>query len=192
MDAPTRSRQGLAFALRAIAADGGGHHDTASGMTNLYVADGDVGDFTARTYMAAVGRPLILGAEKNGIPSLRETAPGVLHQIPIDQNANRIFELKVILHDKGVAVRPADEGRVARHPLPGLPKVIAQDFDVGRGRLRRAAAKQNAFARRFDEIVLNLERAILVVTHSARDRVRVGAIPGGRNAMEFGQIASPF
>src|ERR1022692_4764612 len=167
MAAPTRARQGLAAALVAIAVKRGGHHDAASGMADLNVADGDVGDFTTRAYTESAALALILGPKKKGIPILGESSPRVFHEIPVDEDANRILEFEVVLDHERITGGAPDVGIVARHPLPGLPEMIVEDFDVRRSRLGRAPAKQNAFARGFDEIVSNLEGTILVVAHSA-------------------------
>src|SRR5208282_4452313 len=112
-------------------------------MRDVYIADRDVGHLTQRTDVSALRGVLVLGSEQNGGAVLAEASPVVFHEIRIDQHANRILEFQVILDDKGMAVRSADETRVARHPLPGLPEVVADDLNVGRRQVSRSAAEQD-------------------------------------------------
>ena len=156
-------------------------------MRDVYIPDRDVGHLAQRTNVSARGG-LILGGEQNAEAGLAEASPAVFHKIRLDKHANRILEFKVILDDEGMAVRSADEVRVARHPLPRFPEVIVQDFDVGGGQGGRSAAKQDGLARGFQEIVLDLEGTILGVADASGDRMSVGASPTHCDAMEIAEI----
>src|SRR5580698_7817529 len=131
---------------------------------------------------------LVLRREQNAIAALTEAAPNVFHEIGIDQDAHRVLQFQMILNNEGMAVRSADEWRVARLPLPGLPEMIAQDFDIGRGRRGATAAKHDALAGRFQKIVLNQEGTILRVAYAPANGLRIGASAGDRYAMEIAEI----
>src|SRR6202521_2411085 len=152
-------------------------------MRDAYIADGDVGYLTKRTNVSAAQGVLILGGEQNGIAGLAEASPGVLHEIRLNQHANRIFEFQVILDDERIAIRSADEVRTALHPLPRLPEVIVQDFNVGGGQGSLSTAEHDGLTRGLQEIVLDLEGARRVVAVAAGDGMRVGARAGHRDAM---------
>src|ERR1700675_1857095 len=122
-------------------------------MRDAYIADGDVGDLTQRTNVGATVSVLIFGGEQNAIAGLAEASPGVLHEIRLDQHANRIFDFQVILDDERIAIRSADEVRTALHPLPRLPEVIVQDFNVGGGQGRPSTAEHDGLPRGLPEIV---------------------------------------
>src|SRR5271169_99958 len=174
MYAPAGARQRLGSAVSAAVAEGRGHLDSASAMRDVRKADCDVGYLTQRANVLAAWLVLIFWGEYNAVTGLAETSPAVFHEIPLDLHTDRILQFEVILHDKGIAVRAADEGLVALHPLPRLPEVIVQDLDVGRGQDGRSAAEQNSFTGGLQEIVLDQERTILGVADATGNRMSVG------------------
>src|SRR6266851_1961157 len=113
-------------------------------MRDVYIADRDVGHLTERTNVSAARSVLVLGGEQNAVTGLAEATPAIFHEIRLDEHANRILQLQVILDDEGIAVRSADEAGVAFHPLPRFPEVIVQDLDVGGGEV--AAPQPNMTA----------------------------------------------
>src|SRR6266436_7100166 len=151
-------------------------------MRNVYIADRDVGHLTQRTNVSAAWGVLVLGGEQNSVTGLAEATPAIFHKILLDQHANRILQLQVILDDEGIAVRSADEAGVAFHPLPRFPEVIVQDLDVGGGASGGSAAKHDGVARGFQEVVLDLEGAIMGVADASGDRMRVGTRSGDRKS----------
>src|SRR5258707_4216249 len=109
-------------------------------MRDVHITDCHIGHLTPRTNVR-VAPMLVLGSKQNAVTTLRKTSPVVFHQIRVDQNADRILEFQVVLDDEGSTICSADEVRITWHPLPGLPKMIVQDFDIARRSSGRASAK---------------------------------------------------
>src|ERR1039458_3896077 len=189
MNAPASAGQRRGTVL-AGPGEGGYHRDSACGMGDVIIADGNVGHLTHRTGIRAgpYSYVLVLGGEQNSIAGLAEASPVILHEIRFNQYANRILEFDVILDDEGMAVWSADEVRVALHPLPRGPEVGANNLEVGRRRSRRSAAEHDRLARGFQEVILNLERTVLGVAGASENRMSVDTRPGDRDAMEIAEI----
>ena len=116
MDTPASTCQ-RCRSTRAVPGDVGRHLDSASGMRDAYIADGDVGHLTHRTNVSAAHGVLVLGGQQNAKASLAEASPAVFHKICLDQHANRILEFQVILDDKWIAIGSPNEVRVPLHPI---------------------------------------------------------------------------
>src|SRR5258708_22709199 len=189
MNAPARTRE-RRLSRPIWGVPNGCHLDSAPGMRYTYVADGDVGHLAQRTDEGpepALGG-LILRGEQNGITGLAKTSPAVFHNIRLDQHSSRILEFKVILDDERMTVRSAHEVRAALHPLQGLPEVILQDLDFGRGSRSRSAAEQDGLTRGFQEIPLDLEGTVLGVAVAAGDRMGVRTSPCPGDAVEIVEV----
>src|SRR5580698_4851468 len=126
---------------------------------------------------------LVLRREQNAIAALTEAAPNVFHEIGIDQDAHRVLQFQMILNNEGMAVRSADKWSV-----PGLPEMIAQNFDIGRGRGGAASAEHDALAGGFQKVVLNQEGTVLSIAYAPADGLRIGASAGNRYAVEIAEI----
>src|ERR1019366_3164796 len=158
-------------------------------MRDVYIADRNVGHLAHWTNVGLrLDCVLVLGGEQNGVAGLAEATPDVFHEIRFDQYPNRILQFKMVLDDEGVAVGSADEVRVAGHPLQRFKEMIVQDLDVGRARGSASAPEQDGFARSLQEIVLNLEGAILRVADASANRMSVGTSPRPRDAMEIAKV----
>src|SRR5208282_3849739 len=164
--------------IHAVPGERSCHPDSASGMRNLRITDGDVSHLTQRAYIAAACDVLVFGGEQNAITMLTEASPVVFHEIRFDQHANRILEFQVILNDEGIASGSANKIRTAWHPLPRLPEVIAGDRDVGGAQRSRAAAEHDALGRGFEKVILDFEGTVLSIADASSDRMSVGTSPG--------------
>src|ERR1039458_8904763 len=147
--------------------------------------------FSSRWFFRSEGSILawlVPGSEQNGIAGLAEASPDVFHEIRFDQYPNRILQFKMVLDDEGTAVGSADEVRVAGHPLQRFKEMIVHDFDVGRARGSVSAAEHDGFAGSLQEIVLNLEGAILRVADASANRLSVNTSPRACDAMEIAEV----
>src|ERR1700720_2768009 len=130
-------------------------------MADRAVANRHVRHLANRTRARAVHH-LVLGSQENRKARLTEATPIILQYIALKEHALRVLQFKMILDREGMARRPADISRLALPPGHRLEEMIAADFDVPRGRGRRAATKQNIFAGGFQEIIHDLVCAALI------------------------------
>ena len=155
------------------------------------VSDGHVADLAARTdVVSGLALVLVLGRQEYAKARLRETSPDVLHQVAFYQHACRILKLEMILDDEGIARDPTHKIRVTRCPLQRLKEVITADHNIGRSGGRSSASEQDALARGFQEIVLNLVRAGQKISGAAEDCVGISTGASPRSAVEVVEIGS--
>src|SRR5208283_162662 len=154
-------------------------------MRDLNVADCYIRDLAERTHVPTRLSVLIGRSEHDSESSLGEPAPVIVQKICLEQNTHGILKLEVILDNERTAVRSSDERRISHFPLPRLPKMVVLDGDVSRRLGCGTPAKQNCFAGGFEEVVLDQIGAVLRLTNSARDGMRVRARSSNGDAMEI-------
>src|SRR5579862_1638877 len=91
---------------------------------------------------------LILWSEQEGESHLREATPGIFHDVAVEQDPLRIFQLKQVLDDKGIPVGAAYETRLTLLPDERLEHMVLSHFNIGRCHRCSATAEQDALPSR--------------------------------------------
>ena len=117
-----------------------------AGVADLVIADGDIGYGTTGTEIGSVRPRLTLRRQKDRITALTETAPVILENITLHQDADAIFQLEMVLYHKWIAVGTAHISCLSLLPSHGLEEMVAADLDISWCDCCIAAAEQNVFS----------------------------------------------
>src|SRR5581483_6429181 len=151
-------------------------------IDDAVVTDGHVRDPAQGTALR-----LVLGREQDGVAVLTESAPAVFEKVPLDQHSLSVLQFEQVLHNERMAVAAAGKPRLSSPPDQGFEEVVAPHLDVGWRGGSRTAAEENIFARRFQEIIDDLEWPARSVPSAAAQYLRVGARPNPRRAVKIGK-----
>src|SRR5262249_3738136 len=120
-------------------------HHTAAHMTDLHVANGDIGHLADWANVSSADG-LVLRPDDDSSATLRKSTPGIVENIGFEQDALGVFQFEKILDNKRIAIHAANETGLPDHPCHGFEHMIASDLDVGGGSGRGIATQLNVFS----------------------------------------------
>src|ERR1700751_5070510 len=157
---------------------------SAAHMANDVIADGHIRDLTKRADAGSC-TILILWRQHDAKSRLRETTPGVLHNVALDQNALRVFQFEEIFDNKWIPIGSTHVPGLPFQPGQRLENVIVANLNIRWGGRGRGSAEHDTLPRSLKKIVHDLVRPHRNVTTATRNCLGIGANSGGRDAVKI-------
>src|SRR6202034_2410596 len=115
-------------------------------MANEVVTDSHIRGLANRAEIAPVRTGLIFRRQQDGKARLRESAPRVVHDVALNQNALCVFQFEEIFDDEWIPVGCTHVPDLPFHPNQRFEEVILTDLNIRGCGCCGASAEYDVFA----------------------------------------------